>query len=489
MQQFKTISFNESAGARKTVTISFNHKEKKLYNLLSNLSSVEIRELIGAHSYEELSSAAQGQQRTISQQVKFLADKAFSMRTIQTKDVTFKGAKDMPFQRWYPYIEGYSPDFVLRLIEEYKIENVTVYEPFAGTGTTIFSADRKGLSCAFSEINPLLRLLIETKLKVLSMPLSERKLLADKVLKTFDSVYENKSHKDERLAQSYLNVFGKSQYFPDATLERILYLKGAIRSIHDSFVKQILNLAVATVLVPVSFLKKQGDLRFKNEKERKSEMKFIEDVLPLKIAQIIEDIGNPDYSFAQSHHCVTNNAKDIENVPSQNFGAVITSPPYLNGTNYIRNTKLELWFLGFLDTDKDLRYYRNEILTSGINDVKAEYKSGIDMGAISPLFKCTYQELSEKAYDKRIPLMALCYFREMHAVFKGLQHHLQNDATLLIDLGDSVFSNVHIQTDMILTEVLSPLNYSLVDRKVLRSRRSKSGKTLSQVLLAYKYSN
>ena len=42
----------------------------------------------------------------------------------------------------------------------------------------------------------------------------------------------------------------------------------------------------------------------------------------------------------------------------------------LNGTNYIRNTKLELWFLGKLKSENDLRVLRDEILTSGINDVK-----------------------------------------------------------------------------------------------------------------------
>jgi len=36
------------------------------------------------------------------------------------------------------------------------------------------------------------------------------------------------------------------------------------------------------------------------------------------------------------------------------FDLILTSPPYLNGTNYFRNTKLELWITGFLENEAEL---------------------------------------------------------------------------------------------------------------------------------------
>ena len=48
---------------------------------------------------------------------------------------------------------------------------------------------------------------------------------------------------------------------------------------------------------------------------------------------------------------------------------VITSPPYLNGTNYIRNTKLELKLNDFIDSEKDLPKYLSKGIIAGINNV------------------------------------------------------------------------------------------------------------------------
>ena len=105
----------------------------------------------------------------------------------------------------------------------------------------------------------------------------------------------------------------------------------------------------------------------------------------------------------------------------------------------------------------------------------------------SPLLKKTLQRLEETAYDRRIPLMAKCYFVEMHELFLGLTRHLSNNAKLFIDLGDSIFGGVHIPTDLILNEVLGGIGYRFDKRIVLRERRSRNNEIIVQVLLKYTY--
>ncbi len=485
MQYFKTISFTE--GDTKTLTISFNDKEVALYNTLNPLSSNDLRTLIGVSSIREIAEMAEMEQRTISQQAKFLASKAISQKGIQASEVTFKAGKNEPFQRWYPYIEGYSPSFVSTLIENYNLHDITIYEPFAGTGTTIFASDIKGLSCLYSEINPLLRLLISSKIAVQSLSPEQRKNLADQITSTFEKIKSSLSDIDRELENSYIKVFGSSKYFSEEVKLIILQYSYAIKKSSNCLLQDLLMLAVATILVPISFLKKQGDLRFKTKKELETEVKNINDVLPLKIAEMAEDINNLSYSLHASHRCLTPNAKLVANVDGPKIGAVITSPPYLNGTNYIRNTKLELWFLGFLKTEKDLRALRDDILTSGINDVKTVYKDSFTICKKSEILTNVITELNEKAYDKRIPLMAVCYFNEMFQVFSGLQTKLIDGAKVLIDLGDSIFCNVHIPTDKILIEILEGIGYKLESNSVLRTRRSRNGSILSQFLIALTY--
>ncbi len=485
MQYFKTISFIE--GDPKTLTISFSDKEELLYSSLSSLSSNDIRTLLGVNSIEGLSNIAAAEHRTLSQQVKFLASNAIKRKKIHPSEVTFKAGKNEPFQRWYPYIEGYSPSFVRTLIETNNISDTLLYEPFAGTGTTIFASDSMMIDTVYSEINPLLRSLITAKIKVQSLSNEKRLVLATDLLNAYENIIHSLGPIDVELQKAYTSVFGSSKYFNNDVLNTILQLSYRIKEQNSILIRTLLNIAVCAILVSVSLLKKQGDLRFKTKKELLSEVRNISDVLPIKIKEICEDIMNFDYRLSASHKCISPNAKSIGTATTDEIGAVITSPPYLNGTNYIRNTKLELWFLGYLKNDNDLRLLRDEILTSGINDVKASYRGAYSICELSPLLDNVISELKDKAYDKRIPLMAVCYFNEMLLVFSGLTSKLKDNACILIDLGDSIFSNVHIPTDKILIELLNTVGYYEVNNQVLRTRRSRNGGVLSQFLITLKY--
>lgn len=413
------------------------------------------------------------------------------LNNISAFDVTFKNSKNVPFQRWYPYIEGYSPNFVLNLIDKYCKNATLIYEPFAGTGTTLFASDMEGINTIYSEVNPLLRFLIDSKITIMSLSEKERTDLASELKALIPNVLEeaDKSTPSEELSQSYKNAFGNSVYFPDDQYTLILKLRTYIDTKYNSNQKllaDLLTIAVFSSLLSVSYLKKQGDVRFKTEAER-AHQEYLVDVLPSKLEIMVEDLQNLNYTMVSKHTLVCENAKNIGSASLEDkVSAVITSPPYLNGTNYFRNTKLELWFLGFIKTDTDLRHFRDEALTSGINDVKASYSEDCEQ-LKSKTLTSTLIELDSKAYDKRIPLMARCYFNEMIQLFSGLSNKLEDGAYILVDLGDSIFSNVHIKTDIILAEVLKDLGYKLKDRIVLRQRRSRNGKLISQVLLVIKY--
>lgn len=415
------------------------------------------------------------------------------MKKFESKDATFANSKEIPFQRWFPYIEGYSPSFVEDIIDNYCADATVIYEPFAGTGTTIFAADTKNKNTIYSEVNPFLVFLIRCKINVLKMEQNERMILSEQLRKQGDIILKRilRIKPSQKLHEAYKRVFGKSIYFSTTEYDKVLKIKRLIEiesKKGNNYLADLLTVAVLACLLPVSYLKKQGDVRFKTELERQKESKSLEDVLPNKIFEIANDVANLKYNLNNDHHLITNNAKNIGNVDlnGSKISAVITSPPYLNGTNYFRNTKLELWFLGYLKHENDLRKFRDEALTSGINDVKRDYVNNKTVFH-SRLFDETMIELKEKAYDNRIPLMAQCYFQEMYHLFQGLRGHLEDGADILIDLGDSIFSGVHIKTDYILIQILEQLGYTIKERVVLRKRISRNGASLSQVLIALKY--
>lgn len=503
-QTFKSIYFSdypsEDANER-SITIAFSNDESAYYHKVKGMSTQELKELIGYDNYVDIVNIAKSEKRSINRTIKKLikdnVDKNFKKTTFTEKDVTFSSSKNIPFQRWYPYIEGYSPDFVKSLIEEYSISNCTIYEPFAGTGTTLFAADQCKLSTMYSEVNPLLQFLMQVKIKVLKESESERKSLSEElkqiacnILTTIESYPE-----DIRLKDSYTKAFGTSKYFPDNIFSQVLRLRSYIDFLYlekGETIADLISVAVFSSLLSVSFLKKNGDVRFRTKQEiSRGEMKALEEILPEKIREIGEDVICFDYSLKTNPVFLISNAKKTDGLNELQIGAIITSPPYLNGTNYFRNTKVELWFLRYLQNENDLRYFRDQALTSGINDVKKQYANTPENNVVAncELLNKTLAELEKSSYDRRIQLMVKSYFNEMYQVFNNVKSHLQNNSKVLIDIGDSIFCGVHIKTDEILINILQSIGYKLIDRKILRKRRSKNNTILSQVLIAFEFEN
>jgi SAM-dependent methyltransferase len=71
--------------------------------------------------------------------------------------VTFVANKEAPVHRWYTYTQGYSAALVRTLIEELALQRTdTVYDPFAGCGTTLLVCRTLGIASFGSEISPLM---------------------------------------------------------------------------------------------------------------------------------------------------------------------------------------------------------------------------------------------------------------------------------------------------------------------------------------------
>lgn len=492
-QKFKSIYFPDRCDNNKTVTLAFNENELDIFNAVKNLSTEEIRQLIQVKDYDDLKNKSEEEYRPINQYIKMILKN--KTKVIKSRDVTFVGSKKVPFQRWYPYIEGYSPDFVDYIIENYCPNAQSIYDPFAGTGTTLFSAGYKNISALYSEINPLLVFLTETKIKVLKDNEISRLFLSQEISKISESIFNEIKIFSENndLKDSYFSIFKKSKYFDDRTFKKVLKLRNYIDflKIDNKLLADLVSIAVMSSLLSISYLKKAGDVRFKTEKELKKEMQNIEDVLPLKLKEISDDIKNLAYTLNSTIELVLYNSKKIGLARNISIDSVITSPPYLNGTNYLRNTKLELWFLKYIQKENDLRLYRDQILTSGINDVNNSKINYLltPISSNSAILKKTLKELDLKTYDKRIPVMVKNYFEEMLQVFEGLSKHLTDNSSIFIDIGDSIFAGVHVKTDKILIEILNSLGYILKEEKILRIRRSKNKAILSQVLLIFNFSN
>ncbi|MEX0652436.1 MAG: DNA methyltransferase [Candidatus Paceibacterota bacterium] len=492
-QAFKAIYFPdykiENPNARGLV-LAFGKNDEDVHGAIAPLSSHEVRELLHVHSYKDLEKKAQQENISLNSycitELKKAVTNGASTKggtKIDPVHVTFKGGRDNPLHKWYSYLEGYSPEFVEHILDNYAPKASTVYDPFAGTGVTALVAAQRGLRALYSEVNPLLQALVKTKIDVSLLPEKKRAAVLKNLYSMQGGLSEliNKAQPDASLLQNYKNAFNGSEFFDDKTFDLVLRARTLIDEISytHQLTADLLQVAIVNALIPASLLQRAGDVRYKTKKELTKKVEFIEKV-EQNLSNIIEDIENLE-SLPSRPILLTEGAQGLSKLPSSKIDAVITSPPYLNGTNYFRNTKVELWFLRGIKTKGDLAEFRYEAVTAGINDVTKRKP----LTFVSKNVEDVVKKLEKNAYDPRIPKMVADYFSDMRAIFDDLLSHLAPKALVAVDIGDSVYAGVKVPTDELLAEVLKNLGYKEKDRVTLRKRMSRSGEVLKQVLLIF----
>lgn len=390
---------------------------------------------------------------------------------------TFVLNKGEPIHRWYSYLEGYSSCLIDDIVMEIGPENIhAIYDPFCGTGTTSLVASSHGIKSYYCETNPFMQQVIEAKINAVKR-LRDSKA-GSRYLKKFLHKLENcnyQFHFDEPTWDGF------EKFFEPQVLAQLQDLKKKVGEISDADTRSIALILLASVTVRASKMIRQGDLRFAKENEKKAEDKDILSNFISKIKTAIEDI--------ESDSCPTmaetiRLAEDSRNTAMENqIDCVITSPPYLNGTNYIRNTKLELKLADFVITEKDLPKFHSKGIIAGINNVSNRNVNFEIPEVIRPYIN----ELTPVAYDKRIPIMVAGYFHDMEKVIERLSHAMKDNGYFIMDIGDSQFAGVHIPTHEILAKICKSYGFELYEEDILRERRSKNGRILSQRLLKFRF--
>lgn len=391
---------------------------------------------------------------------------------IREKGGTFLLNKTEPIHRWYSYVEGYSSCLItdeLKTFLTVKPNIKTIYDPFCGTGTTSLVASTHGIHSFYSESNPFMQTVIETKVNEVHK--LDVKIVIEKLIEYLMLINEIK-------IETYASWNGFEKYFEERQLNELLSIRELISKEDNESAKKFLTLALSSIVVKVSRMTRRGDLRYATEKEYREES--VLECFADKLKEMIFDIQHYKTTVKCGTTKVSDDARDNDYVDL--FDCVITSPPYLNGTNYIRNTKLELKLNDFITSEKDLPSFHSKGIVAGINNVSK--RTAID--TILPVVEPYLEQLMPVAYDERIPKMVARYFRDMDIVIQKLSKSIKPGGLFTMDIGDSQFAGVHIPTHRVLSSICAQYGFNLYDEEVLRERRSKNGMVLTQRLLRYR---
>ena len=163
------------------------------------------------------STKTKGTRQKKSNQMQLSLD---GLETIAPTQVTHQGGRGEPFHDWYPYLEGFSSEFVKYILTKYMPNAKKIIEPFAGTGTTPVALAALGIDCGYCEVNPAMRLVVESKMAVGSADVARRKQLSMKLdaLATELPLRTKAVDLDKALQQDYQVNFAGSKFFDDAAM-------------------------------------------------------------------------------------------------------------------------------------------------------------------------------------------------------------------------------------------------------------------------------
>lgn len=366
---------------------------------------------------------------------------------------------------WHPYYAGFSEGFVRDVIEGLAIrDNVVILDPWNGSGTTTFVAQRLGYRSIGVEINPVM--VIYSRAKELDipdkMPVTRLRSIIDEIWSQ-QSKYPSASLTD--LFESILLIRGQSSYFELPSAERT-------RAVGDwDSVTALLVAAAFRVLRSTATFARGTNpmwLREAGHGNSTSASVNVWNMFRLYANSMVDQLLELrlPISNVPCANTLLGNAKALP-MESESVDLVITSPPYCTRIDYVVPTRPELYLIGLTETDMNL-LRRSTMGAPLIVDKQLEMcaKWG---GTCSQLLESvgSHPSKAAKSYYQRTLIQ---YFRDAYESLAEIVRVLTKGGSAAVVVQSSYFKDMPIPLGDIFAEMARSLGVrgSIERREVVR---------------------
>ena len=407
----------------------------------------------------------------------------------------FNKNKKEPFHRWYPFVEGYSKEFIQSIVKEMDRNNLVCLEPFSGSGTTALELQNCGIACFAFEVNPLMYLIARVKL--------ENGYEVERFEYWYDYIVKERSKKIVELETEFNTLYqgeGKKKWNYNTDIGiAVEKLRQVIESISEVIYKELFKVALAAILLDVSNLYRNGKcLSYKKKWEDRKIVekdvfdKFDEKVLKELKCDIENSITRTKINNKERLYNQDSRIGIANEVDDNSIDLVITSPPYLNSRDYTDTYMLELKTLGFTKTCEEIKELREKTLRSHVQ-IKWNDTSNVN----NELLENTLVELEEASkeiekWNDSIIDMVRLYFVDMQNIFRVLYGKMKIHGRIYFNVSNSAYFNVLINTLEICASIAEQEGFKVLEirdaRKLKTSPQQKKtiGKLLEGVVVLEK---
>jgi hypothetical protein len=390
-----------------------------------------------------------------------------------TQPIQFTPNVNEHIHRWAPYVQGFSALFVQGIFHQYRkiYRYPVVLDPFAGCGTVLVQAKLNGFKSVGTELNPLLHFIANTKLNCWDVS-------PNYLLKTFNEMPRNKV----RPAPSFLK---SASQFRSKVLHNLEFINGGIASIEASTekqkkVKDLLMLAFSAILVECSNLKRTPCLGYVKNKIVNDTAPFV--LFDQKVHQIADDLRLIQSQYKDcidtESQVICANAMTLRH--KTKFDLVITSPPYMNGLDYVMNYKIEMGWMEFVHSQRDLKKIKDDMVvcdnvSKGLIRKFDGCPSAYTNDWIEEIKTNIKKNIRRRGVYRRedMPYIVHKYFDDLYKVMKNVVTSLKSGARFILVVGDSLIADVYVPTDLLIAKI--GLDLGLEIEKIEKARQRRSG--------------
>lgn len=379
------------------------------------------------------------------------------------------------FFDWYLMPEAFSAPLVDKAIQKYGLQpGQTILDPFSGTGTTVLAAKLGGINGVGIEINPFLcfasRIKVKWNYNLLELQRDVVQLLQRAKAKFATGIND----------LSYLkpDMPRIDKWITPKVANKVLTIKLLISEISNPDHRDFCLLALAANLREVSNMKLSPHAFGSNK--RKEDAPVFE-VFQRKLEKMLADLAkvqNTSNGWGEIDIVEGDNRSvDMSTHPLLPADLAITSPPYLNNLDYTMQTRMELFFLDFVENMLDLRSLRKSMM---ICDAKAMYKDikdhelVKDINSIQKVVLALQEVHKDKVWGWDYAFMAAQYFGGIFKMLRNVNSMLKPGARYVIVTGESAHSGVLVPVPDITAELGQLAGFAIDNIIVHRTRQTSS---------------
>jgi len=343
----------------------------------------------------------------------------------------------------YYYPAKFIPQVVRFCINEFTEKGDTVIDPFAGSGTVGLEAFITERNAILLDLNYLLEVIIPLKIYQGNSDFTKNELY-----KHITKI----QNEAELFIPDYQNI---RYWYPDEIFEVVAKYWNGLHKLDDNIYKWIIQASLVRISKLFSWAEHRTPKLFKS----KFKKKYITDLLKTNWKRELDDkLISFSYKYFDAVKQLQRQAQNQNNkveyfagIDSAKFNlkdrkeidALITSPPYLQAQEYIRTSKLDLYWLGY--TDKQIKK---------ISKLEIPYRKAERIIETETLNKIRRQVKNEKLIK-----ILNSYFDHTIASLEKNMNLLKKNGKACIFVGNPKIDGIEIETWRIFSEYFTENNF------------------------------